>query len=102
LEAASEALDDRHRLASPVAHARVPRPMSIEAEHGADGDAEDRAAKRMVPGAFSRPADPRRGLGVDPFLRPPGTVGRLAHAGNSHIVSTVVHPLTRFFFHLAG
>jgi len=35
-------------------------------------------------------------------LRPPGTVGRLAHAGNSHIVSTLVHPLTRFFFHLAG
>ena len=48
LEAAPEALDHRHGAAPPVAHARVPRAAAIEPEHGAYGDAEHRAAERMI------------------------------------------------------
>src|SRR5205823_8262043 len=48
LEAAPEALDHRHGAAPPVAHARARRAAAIEPEHGAYGDAEHRAAERMI------------------------------------------------------
>src|SRR5213596_2333058 len=50
LEAAPEALDHRHGAAPPVAHARARRAAAIEPEHGAYGDAEHRAAERMIVG----------------------------------------------------
>src|SRR5947208_13179506 len=50
LEAAPEALDHRHGAAPPVAHARARRAAAIEPEHGAYGDAEHRAAERVIVG----------------------------------------------------
>src|SRR5437016_2482891 len=50
LEAAPEALDHRHGAAPPVAHARAARSAAIEAEHGPSGDAEHRAAERVIVG----------------------------------------------------
>jgi len=50
LEPIPEALDYGHGSALSVAHAVSACPPAIEAEDGADGDAEHRAAERVVPG----------------------------------------------------
>src|SRR5438093_1831049 len=50
LEAAPEALDHRHGAAPPVAHSPAARSAAIEAEHGPSGDAEHRAAERVIVG----------------------------------------------------
>src|SRR5438477_9931714 len=50
VEAAPEALDHRHGVAPPVAHTRAARSAAIEPEHGANGDAEHRAAERVIVG----------------------------------------------------
>jgi len=50
LQAAPEPLDHRDGSTPAVAHAPAACSSSVEAEHGADGDAEDRTAELVVPG----------------------------------------------------
>ena len=50
LKTTSEALDDRHGPAAPVAHAVVARPATAEPEHRANVNGEHRAADLVIPG----------------------------------------------------
>src|SRR2546429_8198430 len=79
LEATPEALDHRHGAASPVAHARAAGSAAIEAEHRAHGDAEHRAAERVIEREEGAPAG---GQGAHPLTHGGGREG-VVHEGGS-------------------